>query len=317
VTGAARPFLRWPGGKRSLAPALLERAPARWKGHYVEPFVGGGALFFELHRLGRLGPKGAVLADANARLVRTYRAVRDDVDAVLEAFRRVAPPGHVFTKDEYNELRALDPDAMPDHDCAAWLIAISRLCIKGLYRVNQKEGKFNVPFGDKKRPPDPGEANLRACSAALQGVHVLHADFAAVLRNVDKHDFVYADPPYDSEDGSGFVAYTAEGFGDKDQERLAKALRQAALDGTAVMASNNLTSKVLEWYRGAPFVVGCALAPRPVGGKEGGDSVVEALVTGGYDPPARQRPRPTFENQIELPLQAKEIVPCASATSAA
>lgn len=134
-----RPFLKWVGGKRQLIPDLLARAPRSF-GRYFEPFVGRGALFFHLR------PRNAVLADANERLIRTYRGIRDDVGAVIDLLRT-----YPYESDFYCRFRALDVDARSDAEVAAWFVYLNRAGFNGLYRVN-RGNHFNVSFGRYVNP---------------------------------------------------------------------------------------------------------------------------------------------------------------------
>jgi DNA adenine methylase len=295
MTARPEPFLRWPGGKRGLMPALLARLPrGGWRGRYVEPFLGGGALFWELAAQGRLDGRRPLLADANRELVTTYEVVRDDPSGVANAFRRFAPEGVVVAEADYYAARDLDPDALEPGEVAGRMIFLNRLCYNGLYRVNKREGKMNTPWGKKRLPPDVGEANLYACSDALRRTRaeLVCCAFDAPVASARGGDFVYADPPYDAPPGKkGFVAYTPEGFGDKDQERLAAALRAAAGRGAKVMASNALTEKVTGWYAGYPFRVEPLPAPRSIAADaDARGDVLEVVVTAGYRP-APLRPR--------------------------
>jgi len=244
---AARPFLKWVGGKQRLVPELLARVPAGFE-RYHEPFLGGGALFFALR------PKNAILSDINPDLVRTYRAVRDEVEGVIRLLRTF-----VLDRDRegclahYLKVRKLVSTTLADHYCAARMIYLNKTCFNGLWRVNKK-GEFNVPMGRSKSPPTIcDEDNLRACSRALRGVEILNAGFENVLgRRLGKSDFVYLDPPYVPVNVGGtksFTAYAKEGFGPEDQERLAEIVRVLRNKKHArVLLSNAGSKKVEELY---------------------------------------------------------------------
>jgi len=233
-----RPFLKWAGGKRQLLSALLRRAPERHE-VYFEPFVGGGALFFALR------PSRAVLADLNERLVRTYRGVRDDVDAVVDLLR-------TYRYDEafFYAMRDRDIDVASDAEVAAWFIYLNRTAYNGLYRVNSRN-RFNVPFGRYGEGlVICDEGNLRACSALLRTVEVVVGDFETVAAGAREGDFVYLDPPYVPLSAtSSFTSYTSGGFGHADQVRLRDVALRMKARGVHVVLSNSSAPAVRELYR--------------------------------------------------------------------
>jgi len=241
----ARPFTKWVGGKRQLMPELLKYVPDKIN-TYFEPFIGGGALFWELANQHRF--KQAVISDMNLRLVRTYTAIRDHVENVI-----VMLGDYKYERGFFERVRELDPDHLGDAGCAAWFIYLNKTCFNGLYRVNKK-GQFNVPFGDYKNPMICDEENLRACSAALQHVEIVHGDFEKVMGTrwpAGGRAFAYFDPPYIPLNAtSNFANYTADGFGDKDQERLmltAKWLKRSK--SCSVLLSNSSAPRVYELYK--------------------------------------------------------------------
>ncbi len=232
-----RPFIKWAGGKRQLLPELLRYVPKQY-GTYYEPFVGGGALFFEL------GPRPAVLADVNARLIRTYHGVRDHVDEVISRLREYPHDSRFFY-----ELRDVDIDLRSDAEVAAWFIYLNKIGFNGLYRVN-RQNRFNVPFGRHKNPNICDDATLRACSRALSGAELLVADFEAVVRDAQANDLVYFDPPYvPLSVTSSFTSYTSGGFGPADQVRLRDLALELKQRGVHVLLSNSSAEFVRDLYR--------------------------------------------------------------------
>jgi DNA adenine methylase len=244
----AHPFIKFVGGKRQLLPSLIRHVPAKF-GTYHEPFVGGGALFFQLQ------PKRAILSDLNRRLVRTYRGVCNSVEDVIALLKT-----YPYDRDFYYRMREQNADAMQNHELAAWFIYLNKACFNGLYRVN-RSGKFNVAFGRYTNPTICDELNLRACSAALQSAQILHSGFESVLERAEPGDFVYCDPPYvPVSSTSSFVSYTAEGFttGDvtlpgigavDDQRRLRDVALALKRKGVHVLLSNSASPAVRELYR--------------------------------------------------------------------
>lgn len=241
ATSDARPFLKWAGGKRQLLPRIRKHVPAKF-GRYFEPFVGGGALFFDLNH-----PR-STLSDANERLIRTYRAVRDDVATVIRLLGKCP-----YEKAFYEDALKIDVDKLTDAQLAAWFIFVNKVGFNGLYRVN-KANKFNVPFGTYKNPKICDEANLRACSKALQGVELETGDFAKVLTKAKKGDFVYIDPPYiPASETADFTAYQAGGFTMDDQARLQATAWQLADKGVHVLLSASMTPGTLSLYDSPSF----------------------------------------------------------------
>lgn len=281
----ARPFLKWAGGKRQLVPELLKHAPAwpSWRGRYIEPFVGGGALFFALCSDGRFDPERddqVILADSNRLLIGAWRGVRDDVSAVVALLRT-----YRYDEAEYYARRKAMPSVEPlgegpgrdDAVRAAWMIYINRCCFNGVYRVNAK-GEFNVPFGRYTNPTICDEEQLRACSAALQGVHLLDQSFEVTMAEAREGDFIYCDPPYAPVGQASFTAYTAGGFGPEQHIRLRDAALAAAARGAHVLLSNADTPFVRELYRTSEFEVHEVNARRSVNSAGKGRGKVGELI---------------------------------------
>jgi DNA adenine methylase len=260
-----KPFVKWVGGKRQLMNQLRPLVPGHFT-NYFEPFLGGGALFFEL----RLSP--AILSDANERLVRAYIGVRDDIDTVIDLLRTYRNDKAFFL-----EMRNREIDTCSDAEVAAWLIYLSKTGFNGLYRVNQSN-RFNVPFGDNARATICDEHNLRGCSAALQDAIVMHEDFEQVLDLASAGDFVYADPPYVPLTATSlFTSYTAEGFGSKEQRRLRDAALRAKCRGVHVLMSNSSAGLVRELYQD-DFEIIEVDARRNVNCKADGRGTVKELI---------------------------------------
>lgn len=241
----AKPFLKWVGGKRQLLPELVERyrrMSAGSHGRYFEPFLGGGALFFHLR------PASAVLSDTNARLIRTYRGVRNQLDEVLARLKHY--DRQKTDKAAYYRVRGRDIDASDDDaEVAAWLIYLNRTGYNGLYRVNSKN-RFNVPFGRYKNPGVYDPETLRRCSEVLAGAKLVLGDFAVATSSAKKGDFVYFDPPYvPLSTTSSFASYTKGGFGPTEQERLRDVALALKKKGVRVLLSNSSAAEVRRLYR--------------------------------------------------------------------
>lgn len=230
-----RPFLRWAGSKRRLLPKILPRLPTKYD-RYVEPFLGGGSLFFALR------PEKAVLSDLNRDLIRAYRAVRDDVEQVIEALRTFK-----YSKAEY--YRARDDLVPADRwERAARFIFLNKTCWNGLYRENLK-GHFNVPFGKTGGKNFLNADELRAASGALRGAKLFCQDFKETLSTIRRNDFVYLDPPYvTSHTSNGFIEYNSRLFKWEDQVLLANECVRITKIGAKFLMTNGAHESVDALY---------------------------------------------------------------------
>ena len=220
-----------------LIAQLLPHVPERF-GTYIEPFVGGGALFFALQ------PERAILSDSNPELVNLYRQIASDVDAVIERLKR-----YRNTRDDYYDVRAQVWQELDPSEAAARMIYLNRTCFNGLYRVNRK-GEFNVPYGRYPNPRICDEKNLRAASEVLKRADILCGDFAEILSDhVQAGDFVFLDPPYVPVGKWGdFKRYTKEQFYEADHRRLAEATTRLRERGAWSVLTNSNHPLVRELY---------------------------------------------------------------------
>jgi DNA adenine methylase len=265
--------LKWAGGKGQLLDQLVPRARAAMGAAYHEPFLGGGALFFELARIGALPPR-VTLSDANPLLVELYVTVRDQPDQLIEHLREhQARHGEAH----YYAVRQQVPGVAVAR--AARVVYLNKTCFNGLYRVNSK-GVFNVPMGSYVDPNICDEPNLRAASAALQGAEITLSDFAAVADRSRPGDFVYFDPPYDPvSPTSRFTSYARAGFGPDEQRRLRDLAWALHCRGVRILLSNSMTPLVRELYAG--FSLDTVLAARSVNSRpDRRGKVEEALIAG-------------------------------------
>lgn len=237
-TRAAKPVLKWAGGKTQMLPVLSEKIPMSFE-KYIEPFFGGGALFFNLQ------PKRAVVADSNPELVNLYRALRNAADEVIDALARFRNE-----EDLYYEVRAQDWQAMTSVDAAARTIYLNRTCFNGLYRVN-RAGVFNTPFGHYKSPRIVNEEALRSAGRALQNADIRLGDYAEILIDAAQPgDLVFLDPPYVPLDGfADFKRYTKEQFHIADHVKLADTFRQLDVLGCNLILTNSNHPLTHELYR--------------------------------------------------------------------
>jgi DNA adenine methylase len=248
-----KPFLKWAGGKQKVLSSLVELLPSNVRDcRYVEPFVGGGAMFF------RLEPETAVLGDVNERLVCCYRQVRDNVEGVLELLEPMAAEN---SAERYAMRRNWFNASTPGYSASAALfIYLNKTCFNGLYREN-KNGKFNVPYGKYEKPLICDADHLRKASSLLKRAELLHGGFTQTAWV--KGDFVYLDPPYDPVfEESHFTSYHQTGFGKLEQSMLAEEYMAAHFRGAKLMLSNADTEYVRELYK--DFNIRTITAPRSI-----------------------------------------------------
>jgi DNA adenine methylase len=229
------PFLKWAGGKRWLAKQLFAHLPSTFA-TYVEPFLGSGAVFFELL------PRSAVLSDANAELIRTYCAMRDFPGQI---YGRLCALHKDHSKDLYYAQRALVP--ADEIERAARFIYLNRTCWNGLYRVN-KRNEFNVPIGTKSTVIFPDD-DFYAVATSLSNVRLVACDFEETIDAASRGDLVYVDPPYTVKHNmNGFLKYNRTMFSWDDQVRLHKCLGRAKSRGCNIVVSNADHQSVRELY---------------------------------------------------------------------
>lgn len=248
-----RPFVKWAGGKRAIADRILMLLPPKIDGWYIEPFVGGGAVFFALARAGRFqGSVGAArLNDINDELVTTYQllarqfAPDHNVETLIEHLRTYKNDDAV-----YYMTRRINPSLFMPSAKAARFIFLNKCGYNGLYRVNQ-DGGFNVPFGRYENPMICDADNLRAVARELtaRDTRITCGDFEHAIAEAGKGDVVYCDPPYWPVSKTAmFTAYSAGGFNDKDQTRLRDAALAARRRGAFVLLSNADVPEVRALY---------------------------------------------------------------------
>ncbi len=250
LTECAKPFVKWAGGKGQLLdtfeqyyPLLLLEGCIR---RYIEPFVGGGAVLFEILQKYRI--EEAFIFDINEDLINTYIVIKNNVDALVEYLsgleyrylklsKDVRKEMYYEVREAYNS-RTLKNNQL-DIERAAQFIFLNRTCFNGLYRVN-RAGFFNVPSGDYKNPTICDEKNLYAASSLLQRVHIFTGDYRESIRYADRYSFVYFDPPYRPLNvTSNFTSYSKFDFTDEDQVQLAHFFAEMNDAGALIMLSNS------------------------------------------------------------------------------
>ncbi|MEO6862801.1 MAG: DNA adenine methylase [Microcoleus sp.] len=247
INPLVRPFLKWAGGKRQLLPEILKYCPKLTsKNTYYEPFIGGGALLFELQ------PQKAVINDSNKELINCYRVVKESLDDLMEELRNGK---YINNETSYYDMRELDRSKkyakLSEVEKAARIIYLNKTCYNGLFRVNS-QGQFNVPFGRYKNPNLLDDAVLRAVNKYLSSetIIMLNHDFEKAVQDAKKGDFIYLDPPYDPvSETASFTGYDVNGFNKDEQQRVKKVFDDLTKRGCKVIVSNSCTDFIMDLYK--------------------------------------------------------------------
>ncbi|HKP72155.1 MAG TPA: DNA adenine methylase [Pyrinomonadaceae bacterium] len=251
----AKPFLKWAGGKTRLLPDIQKSLPPELgQGkikRYIEPFIGGGAVFFFVAQF--YGVEEIIISDINTELLVPYQTVRDDVEGLIKRLSRMSKTFLSLSETERARFFYEQRDSFNksrgkiefQHFQPTWVrrtaqfIFLNHTCFNGLYRTNSKLD-FNVPFGRYKQPTIFDEHNLRAVSRILQKVKISHGDFETCYESADKNTFVYFDPPYRPlSKTANFNTYYKAAFSDDEQTRLAALFRRLDAKGAKLMLSNS------------------------------------------------------------------------------
>ncbi|MHA1379814.1 MAG: DNA adenine methylase [Candidatus Helarchaeota archaeon] len=274
IVDVPHPFVKWAGGKRQLINQFNKYFPSKFN-KYIEPFVGGGAIFFYLL------PENAILIDNNEELINCYQVIQNKVDELIKSLKK-----HKNEKNYFYKVRNVDRTEefrnWSDVERASRTIFLNRCCFNGLYRVNSN-GQFNVPFGKYKNPKFCDEKNLKAVNKALKNVEVIKDSFAKCLKFAEKDDFIYFDPPYHPlSDTANFTGYTKGGFGKKAQIQLFDVFKELDERGCKLMLSNSYNDFILNLYK--DYKIKTILAKRAINSdatKRG--QIKEALILNQYD----------------------------------
>ena len=241
-----KPFVKWAGGKRQVMNEIKKYIPENYNTYY-EPFVGGGAVFFEL------APKKAVLNDYNKELMNVFECIKDEIK-FEKMCNELNHHEANHSEEYYYDIRNVDRDKnkfnrIADYKRAARTIYLNKACFNGLYRVNSKN-EFNVPYGKKDKVNTYEGQNLGIvhCILNFNDIELISTDFEEAVKNAKKGDFIYFDPPYDS-DTTTFNSYTDGGFGKEEQIRLFNLFEQLDKKGCYIMLSNHNTKLIRDLYK--------------------------------------------------------------------
>lgn len=245
----AKPFVKWAGGKTQLLGEIRKHYPSRIE-KYLEPFVGGGAVLFDV--LQKSHPQKVLINDINPNLINTYEQVKSNLEGLCEKLNQLQNQYLSKSDDEkkslfyemrerFNEIKLSENNDIAEAkiEKAALFIFLNKTCFNGLYRVNKK-GEFNVPWNRAKFPLIYDEENLRACSELLQNVEITCDDYKTCATFCDEKTFVYIDPPYRPlTKTAAFTSYSENGFDDKEQVELEKFVAKISQKGAKVLLSNS------------------------------------------------------------------------------
>jgi DNA adenine methylase len=271
-----KPYLKWAGGKRQLLSEIKKYLPKNIHNYtYYEPFIGAGAVFFALQ------PKKAIINDFNTQLILTYRAIKENVEALIALLKK-----YKDKNDEncFYEIRNQDRDAekfdkLTDIEKAARVIFLNKTCFNGLYRVNS-QGLFNVPYGKYKNPAICDEIALRQISDYLNAnrITIQNGDFEKAVSSSGKNSFIYFDPPYHSPDKTNFTGYQADGFGEAEQERLRDVMVKMTNRGAKCLLSNADTAYIRGLYGHDFFDIIPVQAKRSINSDSAGRGTVSEVL---------------------------------------
>lgn len=269
-----KPFLKWVGGKRQLLPEIRKRLPKDFNNYY-EPFVGGGAVLFDLQ------PETFVINDVNEEVINVYRTIKYDVEALIKELETYKNEASFFytlreldRKEEYTALSKIKK--------AARVIYLNKTCFNGLYRVNRK-GQFNAPFGKYRNPNIVNKEGLRSVHNYLNSsfCRITNDDFSKALQNPGEGDFVYLDPPYDPVSiTASFTAYSKDGFRKYDQARLKLKCDKLHERGCKFLLSNAATDFIKDLYKG--YTIDIVKAGRNINSKGNKRGKVEEVLIRNY-----------------------------------
>jgi len=281
VNFSPKPPVKWAGGKAQLLSQFEPLFPNNFE-LYLEPFLGGGAVFFHLL------PKKAVLIDNNEELVNLFQVIRDNLAELLKSLGE-----HKNTPEYFYEIRAADVNKLTRVERASRFLYLNKTAYNGLYRVNRKN-QFNVPFGYYKNPRIKDDFNLNQVKEALKGAEIICGDFTLALEYVKDNTyvnentfvkdntFVYLDPPYNPlSETSKFTGYTSKGFDSDAQKRLASLFYELDKKGCWVMLSNSDTPLIHDLYQG--YIIDKVYARRAVNCKAEKRGPIAELVIRNYD----------------------------------
>lgn len=290
----AKPFVKWAGGKRQLLPLINENLPEQLRknkiNRYVEPFVGGGAVLFDI--ISKYKFEQIIINDYNEELINLYLHIRNEVKYIIYELKKISDIYLSLNEEEragffYDTREQFNKTKSNTLEKSVLFLFLNKTCFNGLYRVNSK-GEFNVPYGRYKSPTILDKDNLNKVSEILSNVTILKGDFSIVEEYVDDKTFVYFDPPYRPlSNTSNFTSYAKNDFNDSEQERLADFFKKLNSKNAKLMLSNSDPKNIDiednffdELYNNPDFKIKRVDAKRSINSKGNGrGKITELLIT--------------------------------------
>lgn len=271
------PFMKWVGGKRQLMSSIVEHLPKNIKEyHYIEPFIGGGAVFFNLQ------PKNAIINDYNSELINVYLVIKYHLDELISDLKK-----HKNESDYFYKIRGLDRTQdfkqLSTVERASRIIFLNKTCFNGLYRVNNA-GEFNAPFGRYKNPNIVNEPILKAVNKYLNANNIIikSGDYADVLTEANERTFVYLDPPYHPiSENSNFTGYIQGGWDIYDQIRLREVCDELNVKGVKFLLSNSSAPIIKDQYK--KYIITNVKANRAINSDGSNRGEVDELLIRNYE----------------------------------
>ena len=281
----AKPFIKWVGGKSKLIPELEKYFPKKFN-RYFEPFVGGGALFFQIIQNYKVDSSS--INDINKKLIIAYKQIQKNPKKLIALLKNI--------ETEYKKLSLVDQKkyfydirekynkkSLDNNTTTAYLIFLNKTCFNGMYRENSK-GEYNIPFGDQKNPTICDEENILAVSKSLKNTEITNLSFEQAVKKCKKGDFVYFDPPYYPVNAtSNFTSYHKNTFGPGDQKKLRDIFTSLTKKGCFVLLSNSNTEFIKDLYKNYKEFFKYIYAARSINSKGNGrGKIKEIAVIDGY-----------------------------------
>lgn len=275
------PVVKWVGGKRQLLPEIRKYIPQKKYTLYYEPFLGGGAVLFDLQ------PLNAIVNDLNEELINLYTVIKNDPDELIKDLKK-----HRNQSDYYYRIRELDRDRskyrkLTDVERASRIHYLNKTCFNGLFRVN-RAGEFNTPFGRYKNPNITNEVTIRAVSKYFNKANIefRNVDFVEAVKDINQDSFVYFDPPYDPvSDSANFTGYDKGGFDREEQKRLKMLCDQLDERGISFLLSNSATAFIKDLYSdpNRNYQIEIIKAKRTINSNANGRGEIDEVLVRNYE----------------------------------